>query len=148
MSSVPQGSILGPLLFDGFIIDTDREIECTLSKTAEDTELTTANETPVAKGAIKRDLNRLEKWVHVSIVKFNNTGCKALHLGWGNLQRQYRLWDGWIESSPAKNLGLLINEKSYMIWQCALTDQKANGIVGCINRSQQFKGDLSPPLLS
>lgn len=28
-----------------------------------------------------------------------------------------------------------------MIWQCALTDQKA--IVGCIKRSQQFKGDLS-----
>lgn len=49
MSSVPQGPILGPLLFNVFISDMDRGIECTLSKTAEGTKLTTAIETPVQR---------------------------------------------------------------------------------------------------
>lgn len=49
MSSVPQGPILGPLLFNVFISDMNRGIECTLSKTAEGTKLTTAIETPVQR---------------------------------------------------------------------------------------------------
>lgn len=69
--SVPQESILGPVLFNMFISTTDNESEDILGKFAGDNKLCGGVDS-VQRRSIQRDLKRLEK-----LMKFSKAKLKA-----------------------------------------------------------------------
>ena len=82
---------MGPVLSKFFIKDIDDGSECALSKFADDTKLSGVVDMVEGRDAIQRDLDRLERWVQVNLMKFIMAKCKVLHLGQKNPRHPYRL---------------------------------------------------------
>ncbi len=84
-SAIPQGSVLGPLLFIIYINDLDCDIVSKLVKFANDTKL--GNRAAILDNVsnIQTDLNRIINWADTWQMTFNSSKCKVLHIVNANL---------------------------------------------------------------
>ena len=85
LSGVPQGSVLGPLLFVLFINDIDDGILSKISKFADDTKLCRAEEADI----LREDLRRMFRWSQDWQMLYNLERCSVMHMGKGNQELSY-----------------------------------------------------------
>ena len=80
-SGVPQGSVLGPLLFLIFINDLDEDINSNILKFADDTKIFKEIRSSIDCNQLQADLDKLVLWTRKWQMEFNVDKCKVMHVG-------------------------------------------------------------------
>lgn len=136
-SGVPQGSVLGPILFLIFINDLPTRVFSPISLFADDSKIfsriVTKNNrltirAPNGNEILQKDLDEIQEWAKTWKMEFNVSKCKVMHLGFNNPKNVYSM-DGTTltESQVEKDLGVFID--------CRLEfDKHIKSIVGKANR--------------
>lgn len=136
LSGVPQGSVLGPLLFVIFINDLDNNIANKLLKFADDAKLFGKVNTDRNIDSLRSDLNELYQWSADWGMIFNVDKCKVMHIGPKNKQVHFKINDQQLVTvDEEKDLGITICDNLKVATQCAEATKKANKILGCIKRT-------------
>jgi hypothetical protein len=83
-SGVPQGSVLGPILFLVYVNDMFTGVESYMSMFADDAKLMRRVVTDEDCRILQEDLNRLQRWSEKWLLEFNTSKCKVMEMGLGD----------------------------------------------------------------
>ena len=115
LSGVPQGSVLGPVLFLIFINDLPENIRSSVRLFADDCVLYGNIKSPIDCQILQDDLNSLAQWETDWQMKFNVVKCHSMrvtrHLPENQIQFEYSLHQQRLEQvQSAKYLGITITD--------------------------------------
>ncbi len=155
-SGVPQGSVIGPLLFTLFVSTIPEEVSSHLSMFADDTKIyspLSVLEDNTHLSCLQQDLDNLMQWTTKMQMKFNPQKCKTMHLGKDNPRIIYSLnhTDGTsypLESTEEeKDLGVVIDSKLTFTKHVQIQINKANRSLGAVKHTFKFMDKTSFLLL-
>ena len=140
LSGIPQGSILGPVLFTLFINDISDTIQSFCRIFADDTKIF---DKTVNRKILQEDLYRLQDWSETWNLYFNASKCNVLHMGKHNPSCKYVLESGGQvvqinECTQERDLGVIFDSKLSFDAHVQSCISKANKILGIIRRSFSF----------
>ena len=147
-SGVPQGSVLGPLLFLVFINDLPEVVHSSIKLFADDTKLYSIVDTTHGSSSLQADLESLARWSDTWQLPFNETKCKVLHLGRSNPNFQYIMRGNALsEVQVEKDLGVHIDRELKFRQHASAAVAKATQILAVIRRSFALINERTLPLL-
>ena len=137
---MPQGSVLGPILFLVYINDLEEGVTGKILKFADDTKLFRKTKEIGDKKNVQDDIDKLVKWSEKWQMLFNVGKCKCLHTGPGNTSTHYEM-GGTILSKTVKekDLGVTMNANMKVSEQCRIAASKGNQVLGMIRRNITYK---------
>ena len=139
-SGIPQGSVLGPLLFEIYINDLPNNILLDIYLFADDTKLYTKIGSPEDAQQLQDDLRRLEEWSDKWLLRFHPDKCKVSDIGIKD-RINYVYYIGNIELehiTEEKDLGVFIDNKLNFNTHISHKIEKANNTLGAIRRSFSY----------
>ena len=127
MSGVPQGSVLGPILFLIGINDLDDSITSNVLKFADDTKVFRNINTDGDKQHLQNYLDRLVKWSEQWQMVLNFGKCKCLHTRHENFDVNYKMGNTVLGTTvKEKDLGVTISADMNVSEQCGIAASNGN----------------------
>jgi hypothetical protein len=147
-SGVPQGSVLGPLLFVIFINDLSKKIIKDTKLYADDTKVISINRCQDDSKLLQEDINTLVKWSEEWLIKFNESKCKVMYFGKQNPKQQYVMNNTILtETTIEKDLGIYISNNLEWDHHINTAIGKANKKLGLIKNSFEYLDEITLKLL-
>ena len=135
---VPQGSVLGPILFLAYINDLPDQVKSRVRLFADDTAIYLAISSEGESIILQNDLHTLEIWEKRWDMSFNPSKCQVLHIKRAKcpIQTRYILHGTVLESVPyAKYLGVTISDNLSWTPHIDSVSKKANQTLGFLKRN-------------
>jgi hypothetical protein len=142
LSGVPQGSVLGPLLFLIFINDLDMSVSDleTLLKFADDTKVARVIRSDRDREALQAALDKMMQWADTWGMRFNVSKCKVMHIGRSNGRSDYKMGGATLEKTrEEKDLGVIVMDTLKQSAECAKAARTANFVLGQITRAFRYR---------
>jgi len=138
LSGVPQGSVLGPLLFLIFVQDLPERVKCSIRMFADDTKLWKEIRHFQDSRELQEDLDSLSNWSEDWQLLFNAEKCKVMHVG-HKFQTEYHMGEAGNrkklqETEKERDLGIIVMHDLKPAEQCKAAVAKAMSVIGMIGR--------------
>ena len=148
ISGIPQGSVIGPILFVIFINDVPTQVIHNFCKLFADDCKLFGPVISSGENLVQSDLAKLEQWSKIWQLPFNAKKCKVMHFGYNNPKREYTLNGQVLESTEAeKDLGVMVDDKLKFHIHTAFAVKKANQMLGVIKRTYVTRDAVTIPTL-
>ena len=140
-SGVPQGSILGPVLFLAFINELPEVIKGLMKIFVDDIKFYYPIESPETLKLLQDDVGRLETSAHIWKMLYNNKKCHHVRIGENSGTNNYEMDSGENKTqiervkSEKIDLGIIIDEKLKFREHKTQKVNKANRNLGIIFRT-------------
>lgn len=144
-SGVPQGSVIGPLLFILFVNDLCSVLESDKLMYADDLKVFRSVSSPLDSCALQQDIDRLLRWCTANGMEVNVQKCKIISFTRKRtpLLSSYRIGQNELERvNTIKDLGVTIDSKACFNEHIALTTAKAFATLGFLRRNAADFVDL------
>ena len=138
-SGIPQGSVLGPMLFIIYINDMPTSVLSSIYLFADDAKVyrnISSNDDPPT---LQHDLQQLEKWSERWQLRFNSNKCKVMHLGRQNPRQNYTMGGTTLATTTSeKDLGVYVDTELTFEKHIETVVNQANRMLGLIRRSYTY----------